>query len=239
MTDNDRYKVPKPNDRDTKYTIIRAMLGSIPHLGAAASELFGLVVTPSIEKRRDEWMENIAEDVQKLKEQKAITIEDLSQNKAFINAILQASRSALLTDQKEKLKAPKNAVINSALSTSPDEDTQQIFLHFVDTFTQWHLKILKFLRDPANCGIALRTGYPYIHLSALGRALEQNHPELTGRSDFYSLILKDLSDRGLLNMSAIDNTHGMATMEGIPSAQVTEFGAKFLSFIESQFDDDE
>lgn len=239
MTENDRYKVPKPNGGDTGYALIRAMLGSIPHLGAVASELFGLIITPSLEKRRIEWMENIAEALQKLLEQKTITIENLSQNETFINAILHASRSALMTNQKEKIRALRNAVINSALPISLDEDTQQIFLNLVDTFTRWHLKILKFLKDPSDCGIALKMGQPYIPLSALTRVLEQKYPELTGRYDFYSLILKDLSDRGLINMSAMDTTHDMATMEGIASAQVTDFGAKFLSFIESQFDDDE
>jgi hypothetical protein len=239
MSENDRYKVPKPDGKDTIHTLTRAGLGSIPYLGAAASELFGLIIVPSLEKRRVKWMEDIAEALKKLEKQNAISIENLSQNETFINATLHATQAALRTNQKAKLKALRNAVINSALPSAPDEDTQQIFLNLVDTFTQWHLKILKFLNNPAHGGIPLKIGYPYINLSVLPKAIEHNYPELEGRYDFYYIIIKDLSDRGLVNMSASDTTHEMATMEGIPSTQVTELGAKLLSFIESQIDDDE
>jgi hypothetical protein len=40
-------------------------------------------------------------------------------------------------------------------------------------------------------------------------------------------------------MSASDTTHDMATMQGIPSTQVTGLGAEFLVFIASHFDEDQ
>jgi hypothetical protein len=238
MTENNKFKVPKPKAKDTTHTLTRAGIGSIPLLGTAASELFNLIVVPSLEKRRIKWMEDVAEALRILEQKNAINIEELSHNEAFINATLHASQIALRTSQKEKLKALRNAVINSAFSSSPDEDTQQIFLNLVDTFSQWHLRLLKFLKDPPHGGTPLKTGYTYIHLSVLPEAIEKTYPQLKGRYDFYYQIIKELSDRGLANMSASDTTHDMATMQGIPSTQVTELGAEFLSFIESQIEEE-
>lgn len=223
--------------KDTIQSITHAGIGSIPYLGAPAAEIFNLIITPSLEKRRTKWMEEVAEALRILEQQNKIIFEELSQNETFINSVLHASQAAMRTNRKEKLKALRNAVVNSALPNSPDDDTQQIFLNLVDTFTQLHLKILKFLKNPPQGGIPLKTGNTYIHLSALPDAIEQTYPELKGRYDFYYQIIKDLSDRGFVNMSASDTTHDMATMQGIPSTQVTGLGAEFLAFIESHFDE--
>jgi len=40
-------------------------------------------------------------------------------------------------------------------------------------------------------------------------------------------------------MSASDTTHDMATMHGIPSTQVTQWGDNFLSFVKSPFKGEE
>jgi hypothetical protein len=40
-------------------------------------------------------------------------------------------------------------------------------------------------------------------------------------------------------MSASDTTNDMATMHGIPSTQVTQWGDKFLSFVKSPIKGDE
>lgn len=44
----------KPKMEDIPYSLIKAGLGSIPLLGSAAIELFSLVITPPLEKRRTE-----------------------------------------------------------------------------------------------------------------------------------------------------------------------------------------
>ena len=155
MIEDDKYKVPKPNIEDTAHTLARAGIGSIPVLGASATELFNQVIVPPLEKRRIKWMEDVAEALKKLEKKKQISFEELSQNESFISAVLNASQAALKTNQKEKLKALRNAVINSALSSSTDEDTQQIFLNLVDSFSEWHLRLLKFLKVPPHGGIPL------------------------------------------------------------------------------------
>jgi len=237
MNKDKKYEVPKPDVKDALHTITRAGLGAIPYGGAAASELFSFLVTPSLGKRRIAWMEDIAEALRKLEKQNNINLEELTQNESFIDTVIHASQAAMRSNRKGKLQALRNAVVNSALPGSPDDDTQQIFINLVDNFTQVHLRILKFLKDPPQGGIPLKSDNTCVHLSDLPKAIEQTYPDLKGRYDFYYQIIKDLSDRGLVNMSASDTTHDMAIMQGIPSTQVTELGTEFLTFICSHFDE--
>ena len=95
-------EINKPEKGDIAYAITKAVIGSIPLLGDAATELFGLVITPPLEKRRVEWMNKIAERLNKLEEMKLIEIHSLKDNDQFIDVVLQATAFALKTSEKEK-----------------------------------------------------------------------------------------------------------------------------------------
>jgi hypothetical protein len=45
-------EITKATASDFGYTAAKAVLGSIPLAGAAAAELFGFLITPPLEKRR-------------------------------------------------------------------------------------------------------------------------------------------------------------------------------------------
>ncbi len=79
---------------------IKAGLGSIPLAGALASELFGLIVTPPIEKRRADLLNDITERLLELENRKVIQLDKLSENDQFIDIVLEASTLALRTSQK-------------------------------------------------------------------------------------------------------------------------------------------
>jgi hypothetical protein len=46
-------------------------------------ELFGLVVTPPLDKRRQEWMNEIGSKLKELEENTKVNFENLSQNEQF------------------------------------------------------------------------------------------------------------------------------------------------------------
>ena len=227
-------KSPQKDKTDIFDAFTRAGLISFPFVGAATSELFNFIISPSLRKRKEKWMEDIAEALKNLERQDIISFDDLSENEVFISTTIYATQAALRTNQKEKLKALQNVVVNSALTSSPDEDTQQMFLNFVDIFTKWHLRILKILtKSPDGKNYPHKKGNVYVHLFQLPDFIENTYPELRGRNNFYNQIIKELSDRGLVNMSASDAGHEVTTKRGIPSVQVTEFGMEFLSFVKS------
>ncbi len=71
---------PGPNNADKLHTLVRAGISTIPPFGGAAVEIFSMLVTPSLEKRRQKWMEEIADRIQALEKDKSIKIDELRKN---------------------------------------------------------------------------------------------------------------------------------------------------------------
>lgn len=143
-------EINKTQPKDISYSAGKAILGMIPIVGTAASELLGYIVTPPLEKRRAEWMEEVGQRLIKLEESNKIDIDKLSENEIFIDTIIQASYLALKTSDKKKITALKNAITNTALDKSADLAINQIFLNLIDVFTSWHIKILNLFNNPKN-----------------------------------------------------------------------------------------
>ncbi len=143
MNDKIKYTPPKSSVSDTVHKIVKASLGAIPYAGSPAAELFNLIVTPPIEKRKNEWMENIGRRLSELESSQIIILESLSNNDAFINVVLQATQCAIRNNQQEKIEALENAIINSALPDAPKEIYQQIYLALIDDLSTMHVRVLK------------------------------------------------------------------------------------------------
>ena len=109
-----------------------------------------MVIAPPLQKRQAEWLESIAEGVRRLEERLGCVVDDLKENDAFVDAVLQASQAAVRTGNEEKREALRNAVLNAALPNAPDESKQQIFINLVDQFTVWHLRSLDLFADPVR-----------------------------------------------------------------------------------------
>ena len=120
-------EVPKESFGDYAHAATKGMLGCVPGVGAAVAEGFNRIVQPPIEKRRGEWMERVTEAIQRLQDEAKIKPEDLQNNEAFISTVLQASQIAQRNHQQEKIDALRNAVLNSALPSAPDDSRQQMF----------------------------------------------------------------------------------------------------------------
>jgi len=228
MSKNDDYSPPKSSGGDAAHAMARAGLGTIPVVGAAATELFTAIVTPPLEKRRNEWMLKVGEALKKLEEQKGIKLDELKNNDAFIDIVMHASQAAIRNSQEEKLQALRNAVLNSALPNPPEESIQQMFINFVDTLTSWHLKLLDLVKDPEVW--AKRHGHTFPNLMAGGFStiIESAFPELRGRRDFYDQLGKDLTYRGL---ASTDNFHVTTTGRALTQKRTTGMGDSFMKFI--------
>ena len=108
------YQPPEPDWKDRAHVLVRAGLGSLPCVGAAATELFQMVITPSLEKRRIEWMNSVAEALKRLEEKEQLRIDDLVSNELFVDTVLHATQTAMRNSQQEKRDALRNAVLNTA-----------------------------------------------------------------------------------------------------------------------------
>jgi hypothetical protein len=211
----DDLAVPELTDADWALVAVTALISAIPLGGHMANEFMRLIGSP-IERRRNEWMESIATIVRRL-ETECLTIESLQANDRFISAVLQASVIAQRTHLKEKLDALRNALINIALTQTPDETLESIFLGYIYSFTEWHIRILRFYESPK----------PRIRLSEVSQIIEQTYPELRGRSDIYETIWTDLYQKGLVDMHSL---HGPID-SSVKNKRATELGKTFLKFI--------
>lgn len=218
MTEN-KLSVPQKTGGDAAHAVVKAGLSAIPVVGGPAAELFQNIVQPPLEKRRVRWMEQVGEKLEEL-EQKGLNLESLQSNEQFVTAVMHASQVALRTHQAAKLDALRNAILNIAKGQAPDETVQHLFLGFVDSLTDQHLRILKIFQAP--------TPPPNMSIGGLGRVLEHNIPELRGRQDLYTQLWRDLYSRGLLNTDGLNVT---MSGSGLAAKRTTSLGDAFLKFI--------
>jgi hypothetical protein len=213
---------------DAGHALVKGILGAVPIAGSTAAEVFALIVAPPIEKRRDEWFDQVAAAVEELRGRVAnLTPESLSKNDVFVTTLLHATQVASRTHEKEKLQALKNAVINAGLPEAPNETLQHIFLSYVDELTPWHLRLLAYFDDPSAWFRAHNLRFQEWSSGSPSQALETAIPELAGQRSFYDVIVAGLNQRGLLN----GNIHGMVTGPGMIAQRTTPLGRQFISFV--------
>ena len=201
----------------------------IPVVGGAAVEFFNKLIPPPLEKRRNEWWQSLHERIARLEERGDVKAEDLSQNESFVSTVLQATQVAMRNHQEEKLRALRNAVVNSALPGAPDASKQTMFLSLVDAFTPWHLAVLKFLADPPTWFRQNEQPVPqFVITSSVHTVLQRAFPDLVRDGEFVELIAKDLHDRKL---SRVGNIMLNMSADGALQKATTDLGDQFLRFI--------
>lgn len=214
---------------DVGHTAVKIGLSMIPLVGGAVAELFNTIITPPLLKRRDEWLIKITSSLKNLEEKvEDFKIENLSENPLFITVFMDATQTAIRNHQEEKLEALKNAILNTALNITIEENTQLIFLNLVDVFTPWHLKILQVLNDPLNWNQQNEISINYSSMSTIQTFIETSFPELKEKKEFCNKIIKDLYSEGLIS---IDSIKVMMSTGGILQSRTTKLGKDFIRYI--------
>jgi hypothetical protein len=224
---------PKQGTGDVGLAVARGILSGIPIAGGLASEIFNLVIAPPLTKRRDEWMESIAEGLKELEEKvDGFKIEDLSNNASFITTVMHATQAAVRNHQKEKLDALRNAALNAALPNAPEEDLQMMFLNYIDTLTTLHIRILIFFDDPE---MYIRKAKVKIsdweEISPEG-IFFYLYPHYRDHPQIFNLFVQDLADFKELLLE--DKIHSpMKKMAYLRISHTTNIGKQFIKFITS------
>lgn len=224
----------KPPDKKEKGDIARevgkAVISAIPAAGGPLSVLFENIFTAPLEKRKQAWLEELADVITKLQERvDGLTPEKLAEDEAFITISLQASQIAIRNHQKEKIDALRAAVLNSALPNAPDEDQEMIFLRLIDQLTPWHLRILSMLHNPAQWMEKNQIQNPGWGMGGVSTVLEHCFPDLRGNREFYDQIVRDIQTEGLVGQGNF--LHVTMTGNGMLESRTSGMGKKFLSFI--------
>jgi len=224
--------INEPTNEDVSNSIVKGLIGTIPVVGALATELFGLIVVPPLEKRRVEWMNEIASRLKNLEDKHLLTLESLKDNEQFIDTILQTTTYVLKTSEEEKILAFQNALLNTALPEAPEKTKSQIFLNQLDNFTVWHIRILQFLDSPRQWFIKRGMQVPDISMGIgvnVLRVLREAFPEIRSENTLIEIIIKDLANVGVVDG---EDMRGMVSSPtSVLARRTTKFGQEFLDFI--------
>jgi DNA-binding Lrp family transcriptional regulator len=202
----------------------KVALSMIPIAGAPLVEILNLLVTPTLQKRRDKWFIELGDRLKKLEDDGYIKLEDLQTNDEFIDISIKATEIALKTSEEEKLKALQNALLNTTIDTTIDLSIKQIFINNIDTFTVWHIKLLKLFDNPKQYENVVKD----ISMGGLSTLIEGVYPELKSKQDFYRLIIKDLFSSGFTTIESVGTT---MTKNGILSQRTSSLGKQFIKYI--------
>jgi hypothetical protein len=220
-------EVSKPSAGDAGLAVVRSM----PVLGDAATELLNFVVTPPLEGRSNDWLNDLASDLGSLTARvDKLKVSVLSDNDDFLSAVAVAVGVATRSAQQEKRDMLRYAVLNAALGHVPNFDMQSVFIGYLDYLSPLHVQLLRVFSDPraalsqagSDLENSLYTG------GAPSRVVEELFTDLRDRRDVYDFLWQDLYQRRLVNT---DSLHGMMSKEGMLASRTTQTGAQFLVFL--------
>lgn len=215
---------------DYAHSAAKGLLGMVPFAGAVVTEIFSMVITPPLEKRRREWMESVAEKLKQLEENGGIKLNSLSENEGFIDVVLQATSIAIKTSERRKLESLRNAVVNSTTVDSEEIIKRHIFLNQLDKFTTWHIVILEFADNPRRWFEKNNVTPPSLMAGSLFTLVKTAFPYLESREELVNIIWEDLRVAGFHSSGSIKST---MTEAGLYAERTSQLGREFLTFISS------
>ena len=149
-----------------------------------------------------------------------------------ISAILYASPLALKTNNHTKLTALQNIIINTILEPNYEEYKIQMFLRFVDDFSELHILLLKFLNEPGLFYKPKDTCFTY---SIASYSLESLFLKQYKGFDSSSVksALNYLSTNYLIDCE-ITTFSTVMTTDALLISRTTNLGKDFIEFIISK-----
>lgn len=229
MAEQKDLEPPDRSKGDVAHAVVRAGIAAVPLVGGSGVEIFTALVSPPLEKRRNEWMEQVGEALRDVAEAHELDLEALREDDAFLDSVLHATQVALRNSASEKRKALRNAVLNVALDRGPDDALREMFIAWIDEMTVWHLRILDLFRNPPGWFEAQGRDFPEVYQGALSTVLVEAYPVLQDRKSFYDQVWEELRSRGLVNTNSL---HALMSQMGISAGRVTPLGEAFLKFIQ-------
>lgn len=219
---------PKDGLLDKALGIAKAIVGDVVPLGGTLAELAGSFFRTPYQKRVDEWQAQVGEVLSKLATDRGVDLTSLQEDAKFLDTVLHATQIAMRNSNKEKRRALRNALLNSALPAAPDEAQRLMFLRYVDILGPLHLALLDLFDDPGHWFRRRGIEQPNLHMGARQHVLETAFVDARAKRDIYTQAWRDLFQSGLTSVDSLDVTmtgHGL--MQGATSA----LGKRFLTFI--------
>jgi len=173
------------NNYDKNYNVAKALVSSVPAIGSLVVPFVENYIVPPATQRLHIFLGSLVRELEQIKSK----IESVNfETPVFQTTFMQACQIAARTHKEQKLEALRNAVLNSSIPSSLEDDVFAMFLNWIDGFTALHISTLKHLHYLDR--YALEELYTYFPM------LEQNRA-------IYNQVLKDLADRGLISLREV------------------------------------
>ncbi len=134
--------------KDLPLPIMRGLAGLIPFAGSTVSESISLAFSSPAQEREALWQECVTDTINELIEKVEHTsLETLASNESFLTAVISTSRSAMLTQRKEKIEVLKDVLFVSGMGVELHELLLITFLDLVDRYAPEHILLLRKITD--------------------------------------------------------------------------------------------
>lgn len=215
---------------DVAHDVARGLISAIPAAGGPLQVLFETVFSAPLEKRKEKWMQELALALIELQQTvNDFTPEKLAENEAFITMAIRASNIAIRSHQQIKLDALRNAIVNSARSSSIDEDEQMAFIHLIDQFTPSHLRLLGLLHDPQQWITINGCPESSDRFKSVWSLIALCMPDLIVREDTVNNLVRDLQSSGIVEQML--SVGAVIEGSGALEPRTTAYGRRFVYFI--------
>jgi len=217
-------RLPQADDGDRVAETTKRLIGHMPLVNIVADIVVPQFWVSALDRRRDEWLKDLADVVDRLCDR----FENIATDEAFISASIKASRIAVATHQQEKREYLRNALLNIGMGKGPDEVRQQIFFNAVEAFSPAHVKTLDVIWRGAGRVRWDDRGVP-IPRRNYGAAVEILVPELKGQPTLIEAVFTDLRTRGFSTLAKGDAPFPQGGL-------MANLGIEFLRFVLSPDD---
>jgi hypothetical protein len=226
---------------------IRHGLGKVAEMGVSAIPVIGGPLGVALadrlarpyQRRMDEFLNDVAVALNELRARVG-DFDDLAKSEAFLDAVAAGTRIAERS-RREKRELLRNAVLNTALATDPDEDQQHVFFDLIDRLPPVALRLLKFVSDPQYRHDVIGHDPQLEQLVLIGDIARwlspmQDGDDVGAMAAFVDKQGKRLQDEGLLGVGALSeagyqNEHEYFAHH-VRLGAISRFGRSFLAFIE-------
>lgn len=211
--------------------LAKVLSGIVP-LGSSAYELITTIVVPLHEKKKREFLNDLAGRLKKLEDEGKIDYEELAESEEFNTIITKAILLAQQNHQEEKLEALRNVVLNATIKLPKEVaefDDLNYFLRIIEDITPLHILLLKTFQDPQSEANKRGVEIGNMMSSSSKNTLFKIYPDLKPKGNFIKIYWKELYEYSLVET---DTLYAMVTGKAVLNPLTTPLGNKFLEMIE-------
>jgi hypothetical protein len=211
--------------RDKVYRIAEAVSSLVP----AGQAVLHSLITPPIQRRTEQWIQETEERLSALEESGEVDITSLAQSEVFSAIVLKSIQAVATTSQDDKLQHLKSFVTSIAKQPEIEEDEIHILFGILNDFTPSHVLALRFYSEPEHYANEISR-----LSSAAPKASQAQGGELAqvfgGDPEYWQSIFSTASGKFVVNAHKT-SVKCNATTERTISGRGTQLGIKLLNLI--------